>query len=130
MEQKQDNRYNNLSSYAKELHENNKKRIKISGFVLILLPIILGLIRWMTDSDKTVFLMIWVLCMFVLSVYLVSVEYLDHVLQKRIKGMSNSEEDYDSLLNGEEIIPDKVKERVRDKLGSDPAEEAEKGGDE
>ena len=130
MEQKQDNRYNNLSSYAKELHENNKKRIKISGFVLILLPIILGLIRWMTDSDKTVFLMIWVLCMFVLSVYLVSVEYLDHVLQKRIKGMSNSEEDYDSLLNGEEIIPDKVKERVRDKLGSDPADEAEKGGDE
>ena len=128
--EKQDNRYNNLSSYAKELHENNKKRIKISGFVLILLPIILGLIRWMTDSDKTVFLMIWVLCMFVWSVYLVSVEYLDHVLQKRIKGMSNSEEDYDSLLNGEEIIPDKVKERVRDKLGSDPAEEAEKGGDE
>ncbi len=128
--EKQDDRYNNLSSYAKELHENNKKRIKISGFVLILLPIILGLIRWMTDSDKTVFLMIWVLCMFVLSVYLVSVEYLDHVLQKRIKGMSNSEEDYDSLLNGEEIIPDKVKERVRDKLGSDPADEAEKGGDE
>ncbi len=128
--EKQDNRYNNLSSYAKELHENNKKRIKISGFVLILLPIILGLIRWMTDSDKTVFLMIWVLCMFVLSVYLVSVEYLDHVLQKRIKGMSNSEEDYDSLLNGEEIIPDKVKERVRDKLGSDSADEAEKGGDE
>ena len=89
MEQKQDNRYNNLSSYAKELHENNKKRIKISGIVLLLLPVVLGLIRWMTDSDKTVFLMIWVLCMFVLSVYLVSVEYLDHVLQKRINGMSN-----------------------------------------
>lgn len=130
MEQKQDNRYNNLSSYAKELHENNKKRIKISGIVLLLLPVVLGLIRWMTDSDKTVFLMIWVLCMFVLSVYLVSVEYLDHVLQKRINGMSNSEEHYDSLLDGEEIIPDKIKERVREKLDSDPAEEAEKGGDE
>ena len=130
MEQKQDNRYNNLSSYAKELHENNKKRIKISGIVLLLLPVVLGLIRWMTDSDKTVFLMIWVLCMFVLSVYLVSVEYLDHVLQKRIDGMSNSEEHYDSLLDGEEIIPDKIKERVREKLDSDPAEEAEKGGDE
>ena len=130
MEQKQDNRYNNLGSYAKELHENNKKRIKISGIVLLLLPVVLGLIRWMTDSDKTVFLMIWVLCMFVLSVYLVSVEYLDHVLQKRINGMSNSEEHYDSLLDGEEIIPDKIKERVREKLDSDPAEEAEKGGDE
>ena len=130
MDQKQDNRYNSLSSYARVLHENNKKRIKISGIVLILLPVILGLIRWMTDSDKTVFLMIWVLCMFVLSVYLVSVEYLDHVLQKRIKGMSDSEEHYDSLLDGEKIIPDKVKERVRDKLDSDPADEAEKGGDE
>ena len=130
MEQKQDNRYNNLSSYAKELHENNKKRIKISGIVLILLPVILGLIRWMTDSDKTVFLMIWVLCMFILSVYLVSIEYLDHVLQKRINGMTGPEEQYDSLVNGEEIIPDKVKERVRDRLDSDPAVDAEKGGDE
>ena len=129
MEQKQDNRYNNLSSYAKELHENNKKRIKISGIVLLLLPVVLGLIRWMTDSDKTVFLMIWVLCMFILSVYLVSVEYLDHVLQKRINGMSNSEGHYDSLLDGEEIIPDKIKERVREKLDSDPANDAEKGGD-
>ena len=116
MEQKQDNRYNNLSSYAKELHENNKKRIKISGIVLLLLPVVLGLIRWMTDSDKTVFLMIWVLCMFVLSVYLVSVEYLDHVLH--------------SLLDGDEIIPDKVKDMVRDRLDSDPANDAEKGGDE
>ena len=130
MAQNQDNRYKNLSSYAHELHEKNKKRVKVSGIVLVLLPVVLGLIRWLTDSDRTVFLFIWVLCMFAVAAYLVSVEYLDHVLQKRIKGMSNSEEDYDSLLNGEEIIPDKVKERVRDKLGSDPADEAEKGGDE
>ena len=62
MEQKQDNRYNNLSSYADQVHEKTKKRIKYSGIVLILLPVVLGLIRWMTHSDKIFFLVIWILC--------------------------------------------------------------------
>ena len=78
MEQKQDNRYHDLTSYAQKVHEKKKKRVKASGIVLIVLPVVLGLIRWMTDSDKIVFLVIWVNCMFAISAYLVSIEYVDH----------------------------------------------------
>lgn len=114
MEQKQDNRYRDLSSYARELHEKNKKRIKVSGLVLVLLPVVLGLIRWLTDSDKIVFLIIWVLCMFAVSAYLVSIEYLDHVLQRKLNGLSDREEEYDSLLDGNDFIPWKTRRKEGD----------------
>ena len=86
MEQKQDNRYNNLSSYADQVHEKTKKRIKYSGIVLIILPVVLGLIRWMTHSDKIFFLVIWILCMFAISAYLVSIEYYDHAIHRIASG--------------------------------------------
>ena len=120
----QDNRYNNLRAYAQELHEKNKKRVRVSGIVLILLPVVLGLIRWLTDSDKILFLIVWVLCMFAVSAYLVSVEYLDHVLQKKLNELMGREEEYDSLLGGEELIPSEVKAIIKARL------DAEEGGDE
>ena len=104
MDQKQDNRYRDLSLYAHKLHEGNKKRVKVSAIILVLLPVVLGLIRWMTDSDKNVFLFIWVLGMFAVAAYLVRVEYLDHVLQRKLKGLTGDEEEFDSLLDGEELV--------------------------
>ncbi|MBQ9179906.1 MAG: hypothetical protein IJ132_03805 [Firmicutes bacterium] len=65
------------------LREKNKRRIKISGIVLVILPVVLGFIRWLTDSDKTVFLIIWIMFMFLIAVYLVSIEYLEHYLKNR-----------------------------------------------
>lgn len=83
MAQNQDNRYRDLNNLVDSYHEKNRKRLKISRIVLILLPIILGLIRWLTDSDKIVFLIIWIFCMFAISAYLVGVEYLDETVQKK-----------------------------------------------
>lgn len=130
MAQRQDNRYNDFTSYVGDLHEKNKKRIRTSGIVLILLPVILGLIRWLTDSDKTVFLIIWVLCMFLVAIYLVSIEYLDHTLRRRLNDMTGSGQTSDSLVEGEKLVPPKVKEIVRNRLASDTAEDAEEGGSE
>ena len=117
MEQKQKIHYENLTSYAQELHEKNKKRVKASGIVLVLLPVVLGLIRWLTDSDKAFFLMLWILGMFLISAYLVSVEYLDHMLQKRLRGITGSDGEDESLLPGRGRAPS---------VDSAPAEE---GGD-
>lgn len=79
--------YSDMMSYGTDMHEKNKKRIKVGTIVLILLPLILGIIRWLTHSDKVVFLMIWVACMFALAAYLISVEYMDESMQKNIGGM-------------------------------------------
>ena len=77
MEHKYDEHYRNLDKMVTDFHEKQKKRLKVSGIILLILPVVLGFMRWITDSDKVVFLLIWVLCMFAVSAYLVSVEYMD-----------------------------------------------------
>ena len=116
MEQKHNDRYGNLNKYVREFHEKNKKRLRVSGILLILLPVILGLIRWLTDSDKVLFLFIWILCMFILSAYLISVEYLDHTVQNKMKDIMGKDEDLGGLLDDYAVIPDKIKEAVRTKM--------------
>lgn len=85
MDQNQKNRYGNLDRHINEFHERNRKRVRVSGILLVLLPVVLGLIRWLTDSDKSFFLFIWVICMFALSAYLVSVEYMDQTVREKWK---------------------------------------------
>ena len=78
---KQDRHYEDLYRRLRErgetMHMNNKKRIRIGLIVLALLPAILIFIRWATDSDRVVFLIIWVLCMFAACIYLISIEFIE-----------------------------------------------------
>lgn len=97
MEQKkQDRRYENimerLTRYSSEEHVKNRKRIRAGIIAMILLPFILGFIRWMTQSDKVLFLIIWVFCMFIIAVYLIGTEYFDYVMQKTITSFGQGEE--------------------------------------
>ena len=119
MNQKQDIRYDNLYAemlqYVKELHEKNKKRIKTGIVLLFVLPVVLGLVRWLTDSDKTVFLILWVIGMFILAAYLISIEYMDHTIQEKLKTMTDTEEDLGGLLDDYDCIPEKVIRKVERK---------------
>lgn len=89
--------YSNMHELAQHLHERNKKRIRYGIVVLFLLPLILGLIRWLTDSDKILFLIIWVLCLFLVAIYLIGVEYLDHTIHKKMDEMTDRETEFDDL---------------------------------
>ena len=119
MNQKQYIRYDNLYAemlqYVKELHEKNKKRIKTGIVLLFVLPVVLGLVRWLTDSDKTVFLILWVIGMFILAAYLISIEYMDHTIQEKLKTMTDTEEDLGGLLDDYDGIPEKVIRKVERK---------------
>lgn len=116
MQQKQDRLYEYFVSYMNEFHEKNKRRIRASGIVLVLLPVVLGLIRWLTDSDKTVFLIIWVISMFILSVYLVSVDYYDHILYRRIRAMMDDGEDPSGLLESDRVLSKRVMEKIGERI--------------
>ena len=116
----QDNRYEQLYTemweYTEQLHRRNKSRIKYGTIVLILLPLILGLIRWLTDSDKTFFLLIWVFCMFLLSAYLIGVEYLDHSVQKKMEKLTDHEAGFSNLIEVDQKrseVREKIRERTR-----------------
>ena len=130
MEPRQEDRYNDLIQYINELHEKNRKNLKASAIALVSLPVVLGLIRWLTDSDKTVFLMIWVVCMFLLAAFLVRIEYVDYTLYRRLKVLADDEEDPASLLEEEKLSTLRLQKRVRERFASNAADDAEEGGGE
>ncbi len=111
-EQKQDRRYEilytQLLERGMELHLNNRKRIKAGLILLLLLPFILGIIRKLTESDKIVFLIIWVFCMFVICIYLITIEYIDDTLKKTLEEVTEREADFGSLIMGNEQMKYKI----------------------
>ena len=112
----QDNRYEQLyeelRSRAVSVHQRNKNMIKYGSIGLIVLPIVLFIVRWLTDSDKMVFLLVWIFCMFALAAFLIGVEYLDSRIQKTLKEMTNREEEFDDLLEPHKSLPGKIRGRV------------------
>lgn len=111
-DQKQNNRYEALYTQLLErgmdLHMSNKKRIRAGLIILLLLPVILGIILKMTQSDKIVFLLIWVLCMFVLCIYLISVEYIDDSVKKTLEEVTDREMNFDELLLNSEKLEEHI----------------------
>jgi len=107
--------YNRLLERGKLMHINNKKRIRIGLVLLALLPAILIIIRRLTDSDRVVFLIIWVLCMFAVSVYLIGIEYIDDSLQKTLEDVTQRDADFGELLPDSEELHDRIHERIRER---------------
>lgn len=105
--------YTELLGRGEMLHQSNKKRIRRGIIILIILPFVLEFIRWMTDSDKVVFLIIWIIIMFVLSAYLISIEYLDYTVEETLRDVTDTEADFGELLPRPELRRGDLHERIR-----------------
>ena len=107
--------YNRLLERGVALHENNKKRIRIGLIFLIVFTVLMILIRMMTDSDRVVFMILWVVGMFAASIYLISVEYIDDSIQKTLEDVSEREADFGVLLPDSEQVREKVQSRIQER---------------
>ena len=110
--------YTELLGRGEMLHESNKRRIRRGIITLVILPFILEFIRWITDSDKVVFLIIWILIMFVLSAYLISIEYLDYTVEEALKDVTDIEADFDGLLPKPELRRADLHERISERFAA------------
>ena len=133
MDDRQDRRYEELYEQLLErgldMHMHNKRRIRNGMILLLLLPVILGVILWVTGSDKIVFLIIWVLCMFALSIYLITIEYIDDSVEKTLEEVTDREADFGELFPGTEQLAERIGERremIRGKIKARRSKEDEK----
>ena len=118
--------YTELLGRGEQLHNSNKRRIRRGIAFLIILPAALEFIRWITDSDKVVFLIIWILIMFAVSAYLISIEYLDSAIEETLRDVTDTEASFDDLLPRPELRYTDLHERIRERLaGRFAAEEEE-----
>lgn len=132
MDDRQDSRYEELYQQLLErgldMHMHNKRRTRNGMILLLLLPVILGVMLWVTGSDKIVFLIIWVLCMFALSIYLITIEYIDDAVEKTLEEVSEREADFDELFPGTEQLSERIVERremIRGKIQARRSKEDE-----
>ena len=107
--------YNRLLDRGMALHESNKKRIRVGLVLLGLFTVLMILIRLITDSDRVVFMILWVVGMFIISIYLISVEYIDDSIRKTLEDVSDREADFGVLLPDSEQVRAKVQTRLQEK---------------
>ena len=90
--------YEKSLSYIRFLHEKNKLRIKVCLILLVIMPFLIVGIMKFTHSSRSVFMLLWVGCMFTVGAYMIGVSYLDEASQKRLTKISGRIETYDGLL--------------------------------
>lgn len=91
-EEKKAESYEKILQYQQGLHEKNQKRIKVGIKLVILIPLIFLLVMFKLESSKVVFLVLWIVSLFIISVYLIGVEYMDYEMQVRLGDWGISED--------------------------------------
>lgn len=105
--------YNMVIEYEKEAHRKNQKRIAVGLKLIIIIPLIFLTLLFFTGSSKVIFLILWIVSLFILAVYLITVEYMDYNLMERmakLRGQDEDMENYDLIGN------DAIENRIRDVL--------------
>ena len=60
--------------YEKE-HKRNKDRIKYGIIAMLIIPIIFLILLFVVNSSKVIFLVMWIASLFIISGYLIAIEY-------------------------------------------------------
>lgn len=105
--------YNMVIEYEKEAHRKNQKRIAVGLKLIIIIPLIFLALLLFTGSSKVIFLILWIVSLFILAAYLITVEYMDYNLMERmakLRGQDDDMENYDLIGN------DAIENRIRDVL--------------
>lgn len=118
--EKMENLYHMVVRFQQKNHEKNQKRIKIGLKCLYIIPAAFLFLLLVTDSSKIIFLVLWIVSLFVLAIYLITVEYMDYNLQKQMNQLEGRKHaPVDSLIDMDRFNEsvDRFEEKV-DKLES------------
>lgn len=105
--------YNMVIEYEKEAHRKNQKRIAVGLKLIIIIPLIFLALLFFTGSSKVIFLILWIVSLFILAAYLITVEYMDYNLMERMAKLCGQDED---MENYDLIGNDAIENRIRDVL--------------
>lgn len=90
--------------YEKE-HKRNKDRIKYGIIAMLIIPIIFLILLFVVNSSKVIFLVMWIASLFIISGYLIAIEYKDYNMTENLKGIIDNS-DSDTLIDTTKVIKD------------------------
>ena len=115
-----------ISDFSEKLHAKNQKRIKNGIICIFVIPLIFLIVLFAADSSKVVYLLLWVISMFIIAAYLLSVAYIDYTMQEKLEKLGLEIKNGDRALIGNdfETLIDAVKNK-RPLFSSDEDEDYE-----
>ncbi len=87
--------------YEKE-HNGNKRKLKYGIYCLFGVPMVFLVMLFIIESSKLVFLVLWIASLFLISAYLIGIEYSDFRLQENFADILEKHKEMESLLD----VPD------------------------
>lgn len=97
------NLFRQLIKEEEQMHIENQKRIKSGIQCLIWIPMIFLVLLFLTESEKVIFLVLWVVSLFIIASYLIYIEYIDFQAQERLHRYMDQESISQSGLIGADI---------------------------
>ena len=90
--------------YEKE-HKRNKDRIKYGIIAMLIIPIIFLILLFVVNTSKVIFLVMWIASLFIISGYLIAIEYKDYNMTENLKGIIDNSNN-DALIDTTKVIKD------------------------
>ena len=97
-----------IKDYYNREHKRNKDRIKYGIIAMLVIPIIFLTLLFVVNSSKVIFLVMWIASLFIISGYLIAIEYKDYNMTENLKDIVGNEYD-DSLIDTAKAISDITK---------------------
>lgn len=97
--------YNDLVAGLEKMHTRNVNRTRAALKSLLIVPTFFLILLFLTESSKTVFLVLWIASMFIIASILIVIEYQDYLLRKMFTDLDEEKpEDGENaqLTDGEE----------------------------
>lgn len=101
-----------IKDYYYREHKRNKDRIKYGIIAMLVIPIIFLTLLFVVNSSKVIFLVMWIASLFIISGYLIAIEYRDYNMTENLKDIVGNEYD-DSLIDTVKAISDITKNYIK-----------------
>ena len=101
-----------IKDYYYREHKRNKDRIKYGIIAMLVIPIIFLTLLFVVNSSKVIFLVMWIASLFIISGYLIAIEYKDYNMTENLKDIVGNEYD-DSLIDTAKAISDINKNYIK-----------------
>ena len=101
-----------IKDYYYREHKRNKDRIKYGIIAMLVIPIIFLTLLFVVNSSKVIFLVMWIASLFIISGYLIAIEYKDYNMTENHKDNVGNEYD-DSLIDTTKAISDITKNYIK-----------------
>ena len=125
MERDYEEIFQKVLDYEQTLHEKNRKRIKIGLKCIWIVPLFFLALLFLTGSNKVIFLILWIVSLFALSIYLIVVEYMDYNLQEKIMELKGEEGTIEAVTPADFDRAAQIIRKTREMIGeglNSPAE--------